>query len=43
MAKAGAYGIQGMASTLVERIEGSINNIIGLPTERLEEALRNVH
>jgi septum formation protein len=43
MDKAGAYGIQGMASTLVERIEGSINNIIGLPTERLEEALRNVH
>jgi septum formation protein len=43
MDKAGAYGIQGMASTLVERIEGSVNNIIGLPTERLEEALRNVH
>lgn len=43
MDKAGAYGIQGMASTLVARIEGSVNNIIGLPTERLEEALRNVH
>lgn len=42
MDKAGAYGIQGMASTLVEKLEGSLHNVIGLPTERLEEALREV-
>ncbi len=42
MDKAGAYGIQGMAKTLVERLEGSVNNVIGLPTEKLIEALRDV-
>lgn len=42
MDKAGAYGIQGMAATLVEKIEGSLNNVVGLPTEKLEEALREV-
>ncbi len=42
MDKAGAYGIQGMAATLVDRIEGSVNNVVGLPTERLAEALREV-
>lgn len=29
--KAGAYGIQGAAGAFVERIEGSITNVIGLP------------
>lgn len=43
MDKAGAYGIQGMASTLVAKLEGSLNNVIGLPTERLQEALRDVN
>ncbi len=42
MDKAGAYGIQGMAKTLVERLEGSLNNVVGLPTEKLMEALRDV-
>ncbi|MDR1905612.1 MAG: Maf family protein [Clostridiales bacterium] len=32
--KAGAYGIQDDA--LVERCEGSVNNVIGLPTEKLK-------
>ncbi len=33
--KAGAYAIQGMASVLVRRIEGSHTNVIGLPTAEL--------
>ncbi len=29
--KAGAYAIQGIASYMVERVEGSVTNVIGLP------------
>ena len=39
MDKAGAYGIQGEAGRFVSAIEGSLNNVIGLPTELLKEIL----
>jgi septum formation protein len=35
--KAGAYGIQDRGDEFVERIEGSFDNVVGLPTELLAE------
>lgn len=35
--KAGSYAIQGIGRCLVDRYEGSLNNIIGLPTEKIRE------
>jgi predicted house-cleaning NTP pyrophosphatase (Maf/HAM1 superfamily) len=40
--KAGGYGIQGIASTFVERIEGDGNNVIGLPLCRLSLLLKQM-
>lgn len=37
--KAGGYAIQGAGSILVDRIEGSLSNVIGLPLEILQEVL----
>jgi septum formation protein len=37
--KAGAYGIQGLGVLLVEGIEGSWSNVVGLPLERLPDLL----
>ena len=37
--KAGAYGIQGQASFFVERIHGSLTNVIGLPLESVLKRL----
>ena len=44
--KAGAYGIQGAAAAFVERVDGSVTNVIGLPLAEtlalLSEALDHV-
>jgi septum formation protein len=40
--KAGAYGIQGMASLFVERVEGSYTNVVGLPIEKLLSELEQL-
>ncbi len=40
--KAGAYGIQTVGDRLVERIEGSFSNVVGLPLERLGRMLASV-
>ena len=38
--KAGAYGIQGLASLFVERINGDFYNVMGLPICKLGEMLK---
>ncbi len=38
--KAGAYAAQEYSELLINNIAGSINNVIGLPTEALKEVLR---
>ena len=37
--KAGAYAIQGIASYMVKRVEGSVTNVIGLPLAEIIEDL----
>jgi septum formation protein len=41
MDKAGAYGIQGIASRFIDKIEGSYTNVVGLPVALLYQRLRN--
>lgn len=40
-AKAGAYGIQNVGDRLVQRIEGSFSNVVGLPLELVARLLRH--
>jgi septum formation protein len=40
--KAGAYGVQGLASRFVERIDGSYSNVVGLPVSVVARLLRAV-
>ena len=40
--KAGAYAIQGGAAHMVERINGSYTNVVGLPLCEVVEALRRI-
>ena len=42
MDKAGAYAIQEYGEDLIETIDGSFTNVIGLPVERLTETLHYV-
>jgi septum formation protein len=42
MDKAGAYGIQGLASKFVERIEGCYFNVMGLPVALVYKHLRSL-
>lgn len=41
--KAGSYAIQGLGGNLVDHYEGSLNNIIGLPTEMLSKVLGELY
>ena len=42
MDKAGAYGIQGKGAVLVEKIEGSYDNVVGLPLTAVYEMLKKL-
>lgn len=37
--KAGAYGIQEVMDSFVESLEGGFNNVVGLPTDLVEEMI----
>jgi septum formation protein len=41
--KAGAYGVQGLASGFVTRIEGSYSNVVGLPAAEVVALLLDHH
>lgn len=42
MDKAGAYGIQGMGELLVDRLDGSLSNVIGFPVFLFARLLREL-
>jgi septum formation protein len=40
--KAGGYGIQGMGSILVEKIDGTFDNVVGLPLRATLQLIETV-
>ena len=40
--KAGAYGIQGLASLFIKKIEGCYFNIVGFPLGKFYQSLKNI-
>lgn len=40
--KAGAYGLQDESQSFVAKVEGPLDNVIGLPLEKLEDALASL-
>ena len=42
MDKAGAYAAQEHGDTIIERIDGSFSNVMGLPVERLRVVLEKL-
>jgi septum formation protein len=40
--KAGAYAVQGAGAVFVDRVEGNVSNVIGLPLPTVVELLRRL-
>ena len=40
--KAGAYGVQGLAASMIEHMEGSYSGIMGLPVFETAQLLRQI-
>ena len=41
--KAGAYGIQEGRELIIDRVDGSVENVMGLPIQRLESVLKKLN